>query len=148
MARGADSTLQRNRGTCRWEVPAPLDPSTASRFILRVFPHGQVQFRPAQPLTPEALTAIATQVCRRVPRWFARSGLLEAAHARDMLGWEHGGCSLDAATRIAGGDRAGLERLLRYCTRPPFALERLVLLDEERVVHLLPKPQLVPRRWS
>jgi hypothetical protein len=27
--------------------------------------------------------------------------------------------------RIEGPDRAGLERLLRYCARPPFALERL-----------------------
>jgi hypothetical protein len=27
--------------------------------------------------------------------------------------------------RIDGHDRAGLERLLRYCARPPFALERL-----------------------
>ena len=33
--------------------------------------------------------------------------------------------SLDAAVRIEGPDRAGLERLLRYCARPPFALERL-----------------------
>ena len=27
--------------------------------------------------------------------------------------------------RIQGEDRAGVERLLRYCARPPFALERL-----------------------
>jgi hypothetical protein len=26
---------------------------------------------------------------------------------------------------IASHDRAGLERLLRYCARPPFALERI-----------------------
>ena len=43
-----------------------------------------------------------------------------------MAGWDHGGgFSLDAAVRIEGRDRAGLERLLRYCARPPFALERL-----------------------
>jgi hypothetical protein len=88
-------------------------------------PDGQVQFRPAAALTPEALAAIAAQVRRRVLRWFARSGLLEHADAQDMLTWEHGGFSLDAAVRIAGDDRAGLERLLRYCARPAFALERL-----------------------
>ncbi|HCS91898.1 MAG TPA: hypothetical protein DIW77_18155 [Chromatiaceae bacterium] len=38
-------------------------------------------------------------------------------------------------------DRAGLERLLRYCARPPFALKRLELLDAERVVYRLPKQQ-------
>ena len=58
-----------------------------------------------------------------------------------MLAWENTGFSLDAAVRVGAHDRAGLERLLRYCARPPFALERLVLLDEERVVYLLPKPQ-------
>jgi hypothetical protein len=30
-----------------------------------------------------------------------------------------------------GHHRAGLERLLRYCARPPFALERLEVLDAE-----------------
>ena len=43
--------------------------------------------------------------------------------------------------RVAAHDRAGLERLLRYCARPPFALERLELLDAERVVYRFPKPQ-------
>ncbi len=74
-------------------------------------------------------------------RWFARSGLLDATDAQDMLGWEHGGFSLDAAARIAGGDRAGLERLLRSCARPAFALERLTQVNAERVVYRLPKPQ-------
>jgi hypothetical protein len=103
--------------------------------------NGPVQFRPKQALTPEALAAIATQVRRRVLRWFARSGLLEAADAQDMLGWEHGGFPLDAAVRIAGDDRAGLERLLRDSARPAFALERLTQVDAERVVYRLPKPQ-------
>jgi hypothetical protein len=76
-------------------------------------PDGQIQFRPAQDLTPEALAAVAAQVRRRVLRGFARSGGLPAGDARDMLGWDHGGFSLDAAVRIAGDDRAGLERLLR-----------------------------------
>jgi hypothetical protein len=34
-----------------------------------------------------------------------------------MLGWEHGRLSLEAAVRIAGRDRARLERLLRYCAQ-------------------------------
>jgi len=54
---------------------------------------------------------------------------------------ENSGFSLDAAVRVGAHDRAGLERLLRYCARPPFALERLERLDAERVVYRLPKPQ-------
>ena len=60
---------------------------------------GQVQFRPAQALTPEALAAIAAQVRQRVLRWFARSGLIEPNDPRDLLGWDKGGVSLDASAR-------------------------------------------------
>ena len=42
---------------------------------------------------------------------------------------------------IAGHDRAGLERLLRYCARPPFALERIEQVSEDRIVYRLPEPQ-------
>jgi hypothetical protein len=43
-----------------------------------------------------------------------------------MLTWQGtGGFSIDASVRIRGSDRAGHERLLRYCARPPFALDRL-----------------------
>ena len=51
--------------------------------------------------------------------------------AADMLAWEHSGFSIDASVRIALIDRdvpsyfKSLEHLLRYCARPPFALERL-----------------------
>ena len=45
------------------------------------------------------------------------------------------------ARRIAPGPSRNRERLLRYCARPPFALERLELLDAERVVYRLHKPQ-------
>ena len=33
--------------------------------------------------------------------------------------------SVDAGVRIEAIDLAGLERLLRYCARPPFSMERL-----------------------
>jgi hypothetical protein len=37
-------------------------------------------------------------------------------------------------------DRAGLERLLRYCARPPFALERLEQLAHDQLVYRFPRP--------
>jgi hypothetical protein len=100
-----------------------------------------VRFRAAAELTPEALTTITDQVRTRVLRWFARSGLIERDDVREMLAWESSGFSLDAAVRVGAQDRAGLERLLRYCARPPFALERLERRDAERVIYRLPKPQ-------
>ena len=104
-------------------------------------PRQTVRFRPAAELTPEAVAAIAEQVRIRVLRWFARSGLIEPDDVREMRAWENSGFSLDAAVCVDGHDRAGLERLLRDCARPPFALERLERLDDERVVYRLPKPQ-------
>ena len=75
-------------------------------------------------------------------RWFARAGTLDPAYARNMAGWHHGGgFSLDASVRIDGHDRAGLERLLRYCARPPFALQRLEQLPDGQLVYRFPKPQ-------
>jgi len=100
-----------------------------------------VRFRPATDLTPEAIAVIAEQVRVRVLRWFARSGLIERDDVREMLAWEYSGFSLDAAVRVGASDRAGLERLLRYCARPPFALERLERLDGERILYRLAKPQ-------
>jgi hypothetical protein len=59
-----------------------------------------------------------------------------------MRDWHNdGGFSLDAAVRIPGWDRAGLERLLRYCARPPFALDRLEAIDDEHLRYQLSKPQ-------
>jgi hypothetical protein len=41
--------------------------------------------------------------------------------------------------RIEGADRSGLERLLRYCARPPFALERLEQLGHDQLVYRKPQ---------
>lgn len=43
------------------------------------------------------------------------------------------GFSLHAATTLAATDRAGLERLCRYVTRPPIAHGRLQRLDDDRL---------------
>lgn len=77
---------------------------------------GELRFHRAAALTLQDIAAIAIaiaigeQVRRRVLHWFARSGLLDADDARDMLAWDNGGFSLDASARIAGHDRTGQER--------------------------------------
>jgi hypothetical protein len=66
-----------------------------------------------------------------------------------MLTWQGaGGFSVDASVRIEGEGRAGTERLVRYCARPPLALERLHALDsapalastESRLRYRSPRP--------
>ena len=42
-----------------------------------------------------------------------------------MLAHQHSGFLVDAGVCIEAHDRAALERLLSYCARPPFAMERL-----------------------
>ncbi len=102
---------------------------------------GGVQFREALAPTPETVATIEAQVRRRVLRRVSRHGLLDPDDARDMLAWDNSGFSLDACVRIAGRDRPGLERLLRCCARPPFALERIEQVNEDRIVYRLPRPQ-------
>ena len=51
------------------------------------------------------------------------------------------GFNVHAGVALRAGDRDGLERLLRYCARPPFSLERLSILPDGRVAYLLRKPR-------
>jgi hypothetical protein len=84
---------------------------------------------------------VQTQVRRRLLRAFVRRGPIDTQDRKEMEPWEHGGgFSLDARVRIEAQDRQGLERLLRYCARPPFAADRLSALDARRLIYHLPKP--------
>jgi hypothetical protein len=107
-------------------------------------------FLPTRPITPANLAALTERVRRRVIRWFRRSRLLDAAAAADMLAWENSGFSVDASVRITLLDCdvpsyfQSLEHLLRYCDRPPFALERLSVIRGAdgriaKVRYLLPR---------
>ena len=43
--------------------------------------------------------------------------------------------------RLAADDDLGRERLVRYCTRPPFALDRIEVLRDGRIAYLLKVPR-------
>ena len=89
-------------------------------------------------LMQSRLPMLQALVLRRILRAFVRCGKIGKNDADVMGGWEHGGgFSLDASVCISGTDRAGLERLLRYCARPPFALEHLQQLDAEHLMEQL-----------
>jgi hypothetical protein len=103
---------------------------------------GRVQFYEASGLGAAEQARVEAKVRTRVLRWMARQGLLEPEEAKAMQAWEHGGFSVDARVRVEASDRAGLERLLRYCARGPLALERLERDPDEpeRLFYHLPKP--------
>jgi len=52
-----------------------------------------------------------------------------------------GGFDVHCAVRLAADDDLGRERLVRYCTRPPFALERIEVLRDGRIAYLLKVPR-------
>jgi hypothetical protein len=102
---------------------------------------GGVIFTAATGVDAHAIAQVQAQVRRRLLRSFMRRGLLPGDDARAMAQWEHGGgFSVDASVHIEAADRAGRERLLRYCARPPFALDRLRELDPERLRYESNKP--------
>jgi hypothetical protein len=51
------------------------------------------------------------------------------------------GYNVHAGVTVRAGDREGLERLLRYCARPPVVLERISRLADGRVAYRLRKPR-------
>ena len=111
----------------------------------------EIAFHEAYDLTPDRIAQVESVVRKRVLRYFRRQGLLDDLDAAGMLNWQgSGGFSVDASVRIEAEDRAGIERLVRYCARPPFALERLHALGstpslaspESRLVYRFPKPDI------
>jgi hypothetical protein len=84
-----------------------------------------IVFHPASAIDETAVAQVQTDLRRRILRAFVGRGLIEKADAKEMLAYQHSGFSVDAGVCIEADDRAALERLLRYCARPPFAMERL-----------------------
>ena len=87
-----------------------------------------------------AVAQVQADVRRRILRAFVGRGLLESFDAKEMPAYPHSGFSVDAGVCIQSQDRAGLERLLRYCARPPFAMDRLRQRGADLVYHC-PNPQ-------
>jgi len=97
-----------------------------------------------------------TDLRRRILRAFVGRDLLESFDAKEMLAYQHSGFSVDAGVCIEAHDRVALERLLRYCARPPFANKRGRKVDEltltpleliERIAALVPPPRTHRHRY-
>ena len=98
------------------EVAGQTDPQSSPPGIV---------FHPASAIDEAAVAQVQATLQKRILRAFVGRGLLESCDAKEMLAYQHSGFSVDAGVRIEADDRAALERLLRYCARPPFAMERL-----------------------
>ncbi len=57
---------------------------------------------------------------------------------KKMLSYENSGFSLDAKVKIEAFDKDGLERLIRYCARPPFKSEN-IRVHNSLINYRLPK---------
>ena len=68
-----------------------------------------------------------------------RKGWIDKREAEDMLRWEHSGFSLHGAACVESWDREGLDKLLRYCARPPFASEN-IKFRKGKVTYTVVKP--------
>jgi len=84
-----------------------------------------IVFHPATGIDADTVVQIQATLRKRILRAFVGRGLLESFETKEMLGYQHSGFSVDAGVCIEAHDRAALERLLRYCARPPFSMERL-----------------------
>lgn len=76
-------------------------------------------------VSAQDITDIEECIRKRVLRYFGRRGFFTKEKITTMLSYEMSGFSLDASVRVESWDRDGLERLIRYCARPPFKSENL-----------------------
>jgi hypothetical protein len=100
-------------------------------------------FHPALDLHDEDFLTIQDKIRKRGLSWMQRHGHLDSAAVHTMQSFDHaGGWSVNASVKIPAWDRHGLERLLRYCARPPMSQERLGRLNDKQLVYSLRKPTM------
>jgi len=115
--------------------------STVTDGVFAPDADGRARFFPATDLTPDTIRSLQEKLRTRILSHLERHGCLDPGDVEDMLAWHHeGGFSLDASVHIDDWDRAALERLTRYCARPPFSSGRLGRLDDHTVAYNLPRP--------
>ena len=101
---------------------------------------GTAAFHPAVDLDVGDFIAVQMKMRQRGLRWLHRHGHLDSVAVHTLDAPDHaGGWSVDASVTIPGWDRHGLERLVRYCARPPLSQERLGRVDDQMLVYSLRK---------
>ncbi len=83
-----------------------------------------LQFHEAA-LTQDDVADTQERIQKRVLKYFYKQGFYEKDEMLKMLSYETSGFSLNASVKVEAWDKDGLERLIRYCARPPFASENI-----------------------
>jgi hypothetical protein len=89
-------------------------------------------------LTQDDIADTQESIQKRVLAYFCRRKFFEKCEMEKMLSYDNSGFSLDAKVKIDAFDKDGLERLIRYCARPPFKSEN-IRLNGPWVHYRLPK---------
>jgi hypothetical protein len=76
---------------------------------------------------------------KRVLSYFCRRKFFDKDEMKKMLSYETSGFSLNASVKVEAWDKDGLERLIRYCARPPFKSEN-IRFNGPWINYRLPKP--------
>jgi hypothetical protein len=104
---------------------------------------GQAEFHPALDLDDDDFLVVQTKMRKRGLCWLHRHGHLDDMAVHTMDNADHaGGWSVNASVTIPDWDRHGLERLVRYCARPPLSQDRLGKLNDETLIYSLRKPTI------
>jgi hypothetical protein len=98
------------------ETPAPAALEACGALALRA---GQLEAQDGPAAEPDDLPS-----GRSASRWSAQDS----------------GFNIHAGVRVPAGDHVGRERLCRYITRPPFAMDRFTRLDDGRIAYRVRHP--------
>jgi hypothetical protein len=147
--------------TLKHRAPTRLDleeivTTVAIRAIRWLERHGYLRSADDENLTENADTASPWMRCLQgslgvgeLQRWAEHRSAEQSrdpARTRSLprptkgLSAEHLKFNLHAGVSVPGGLPAARERLLRYCARPPLALERLSVLDDGKICYRIKDP--------
>ena len=97
-----------------------------------------LQFHAAT-LTLDDITDTQESIQKRVLRYFCNRKFFDKDEMQNMLTYENSGFSLDASVKVESFDKEALERLIRYCARPPFNSEN-IRVHSSLINYRFPKP--------
>jgi hypothetical protein len=145
-------------GTCFHEAPPPSADDVAEvarrvrdRAVRWLRRRGYLDERATEDRSNEAAEPSALDGCTQLAlaggAFLARPGTPSDTTDTDLERRERrfsarcDGFDVHCAVRIEADDDVGRERLVRYCTRPPFALDRIEVLRDGRIAYQLKTPR-------
>ena len=98
-------------------------------------------FTPVPPPNHDQLAAMVTALRKKLIRCVCRAGGLNSEAAENLLSWKNSGFSIHEEVYIRASDRLGLERLLRYSSRPALSVARLIYAAKSNLVIYRAEPK-------